>query len=353
VKQLLVIRFSAMGDVALLLPVLEAVLKAHPQTHIMLLTRKRFFPFFSHLPAITLYEADLEGRHKGLKGMWTLFQELRREYRFDAIIDQHQNLRSGFLGWLFNLTSVPVFTLYKGRREKQMLTRSKNKRITQLPHAAERYLQTFGRAGYKAETGPSPYFGATVSVEELLRKAGVVSKVQEKSPWIGLAPFAQHAQKMWPFENMAPFLELLYERYPEAKVFLMGGGQSEVEQLEELSQKFPQAILVAGKTSLSTELALISHFDLMVCMDSSNMHLAALSGIPVLSIWGATHPYAGFGPWQQDETHVLQVPTEELTCRPCSVFGNKPCMRGDLACLNRITPQMVMQRTESLLKTFK
>jgi ADP-heptose:LPS heptosyltransferase len=133
----------------------------------------------------------------------------------------------------------------------------------------------------------------------------------------------------------------------------MGGGQSEVEQLEELSQKFPQAILVAGKTSLSTELALISHFDLMVCMDSSNMHLAALSGIPVLSIWGATHPYAGFGPWQQDETHVLQVPTEELTCRPCSVFGNKPCMRGDLACLNRITPQMVMQRTESLLKTFK
>ena len=76
-------------------------------------------------------------------------------------------------------------------------------------------------------------------------------------------------------------------------------------------------------------------------MDSGNMHLAALSGVPVLSIWGATHPDAGFGPWGQGEEAILQIPTDELTCRPCSVFGNKPCWRGDLACLTSISVETV------------
>jgi ADP-heptose:LPS heptosyltransferase len=79
------------------------------------------------------------------------------------------------------------------------------------------------------------------------------------------------------------------------------------------------------------------------------MHLAALSGIPVASIWGATHPDAGFGPWGQGEEAVLQIPTDVLTCRPCSVFGNKPCWRGDLACMNDISVDAVAERVKEIL----
>ena len=84
-------------------------------------------------------------------------------------------------------------------------------------------------------------------------------------------------------------------------------------------------------------------------MDSGNMHLAALSGTRVLSIWGATHPDAGFGPWGQGDEGIIQVPADVLTCRPCSVFGNVPCWRGDLACLNDISVDVVAERVRQLL----
>lgn len=101
--------------------------------------------------------------------------------------------------------------------------------------------------------------------------------------------------------------------------------------------------------TLPTELALIRQLDLMLCMDSGNMHLAALSGVPVLSIWGATHPFAGFGPYGQADKHLLQIPNDVLPCRPCSVFGNKPCWRGDWACLQMISVEMVFERMQTLL----
>src|SRR5690606_4511860 len=90
--------------------------------------------------------------------------------------------------------------------------------------------------------------------------------------------------------------------------------------------------------------------DVMVAMDSLNMHLAALLGVPVISIWGPTHPFSGFGPYGQGNEAIVQVPVAELECRPCSIFGNKPCFRKDLACMNRITPETVHARIRGRLK---
>ena len=81
---------------------------------------------------------------------------------------------------------------------------------------------------------------------------------------------------------------------------------------------------------MEAELALMSHLDVMVSMDSGNMHLASLINTPVVTIWGATHPLAGFMGWNQSEENAVQV---DLPCRPCSVYGNKPCSRKDYACL--------------------
>ena len=85
----------------------------------------------------------------------------------------------------------------------------------------------------------------------------------------------------------------------------------------------------------------MSHLDKMVSMDSGNMHLASLVACPVVSIWGATHRYAGFLGWNQSSDNVIDIP---LPCRPCSIYGNKPCLRGDYACLCGIDPQVVVDR---------
>jgi len=83
----------------------------------------------------------------------------------------------------------------------------------------------------------------------------------------------------------------------------------------------------------------------MLSMDSANMHLASFVGVPVISIWGATHPYAGFYGWNQSPDNAVQI---EMECRPCSVFGNKKCFRGDYACLLNIKPQLVLNKIEEL-----
>jgi ADP-heptose:LPS heptosyltransferase len=95
---------------------------------------------------------------------------------------------------------------------------------------------------------------------------------------------------------------------------------------------------MAGKMSFKEELDVISGLDVMVSMDSANMHLASLYGVPVISIWGATHPFAGFYGWGQAIENAVQV---DLYCRPCSVFGNKRGVRDDLACLYSISPVAV------------
>ena len=95
----------------------------------------------------------------------------------------------------------------------------------------------------------------------------------------------------------------------------------------------------------SNELILMSHLDVMISMDSGNMHLASLVGTKVVSIWGATHPYAGFMGWNQSEENAVQL---DMACRPCSVYGNKPCLRGDYACMNDIRPEMIVAKIKQL-----
>jgi len=96
------------------------------------------------------------------------------------------------------------------------------------------------------------------------------------------------------------------------------------------------------------ELILMSHLDLMLTMDSANMHLASLVRTPVVSVWGATHPFAGFMGWNQTAEKSIQA---DLECRPCSIFGDKPCFRKDYACMNRIAPERIIRTIEKILFT--
>lgn len=348
-KHVLLLRFSAMGDVALLAPVVQAFTQRYPDVRITLVTRARFAVFFGQFPNVRVVGADFDGEHKGLMGLIRLFTDLRRVTSFDVLLDAHQNMRSAVLKSLFRLIGVPSFTIDKGRAEKKELTRKTNKIRRQLPHSVDRYARVFTEAGLTLHPAKPFHFPAFTTAETELGVFLNQHTLTTDTPWFGMAPFAQHTQKMWPFERFAPLLARLYAGSP-VTIFLFGGGATEIAQLETLQQQFPQAILVAGKLSMTAELLLISRLRGMLCMDSGNMHLAALSGVPVLSIWGSTHSDAGFGPWGQGEEAILQISPDVLPCRPCSVFGNKPCWRGDLACLNDISVETVSERVQQLLR---
>lgn len=176
--------------------------------------------------------------------------------------------------------------------------------------------------------------------EEEEEEAKAESLKPRGEKWIGIAPFAAHKGKIYPLEKMERVIELLLEREPNCRIFLFGGGAEERELLTQWESRHDRCTC-ALLGSLYNELVLMSHLDTMVSMDSANMHLASLTGTRVVSVWGATHPFAGFMGWNQSPADAVQT---TLPCRPCSIFGNKPCLHGDYPCLNSITPEEIVER---------
>lgn len=343
-KKILALRLSAMGDVSLTVPAIRAVIEANPDVEITLVTRSIFAPFFYGIPRLNLFFPDLHDRHKGFFGLFRLYLELRKKEEFSAVIDLHGVIRTKILTTFFKLSGTPGFTIDKGRKEKKFLLKSKYLRY--LKHSSVRYLETFNKAGLKGKIGKSPYL--KVSEESLQKAESFLSQFSSDSNSIkiGLAPFATHKPKIWGTDKFKELISFINEEH-KVEFFLFGGGEEEISKLKEL-QKFSSNIhLVAGNLKLSEEIALIKYLDLMISMDSSNMHLSALSGIPTISIWGGTHPTFGFFALGQPEEYHLQTPASSLKCRPCSVFGSKPCIYGEPKCLEMLKASEVYH---SLLK---
>ena len=321
-----------MGDVAMCVPVIRRLLETYPALRLSFVSQSAFAPLFEGIDRLTFLPADLKGAHRGISGIWQLFRELQAAGPFDGVADLHQVLRSGMLDSLFRLKGTPVSVINKGRREKYALTRRTQKHLRPLPSTFDRYAAVFAQLGLAVDLQHSLNSNADQSVPSRL--------VTDHRKRIGIAPFAKHRGKTWPAERMRRVVELLAER-GDIEVLLFGGGAAEAEILSTWSGEIPGVISLAGKYSLKEELQIISGLDLMVSMDSANMHLASMYGIPVVSVWGATHPYAGFLGWGQDMSNVIQ---SDLDCRPCSVFGNKPCFKGTYECMTSIEPELVTKK---------
>ncbi len=348
--RLLALRFSAMGDVALLAPVLAAVARRYAGVSITLVTRKSFEPFFYNIPGVEVIGVDVDREYRGVRGLYRLYKELRALGPYDAGVDFHGSLRSRVIKTLFRHAGIKFERIVKGRREKSKQVRRRHKVLRPLAHTVERYMATLERIGLSAPVGLGPWIHPDTRSRALahsfLKKIG---RTRKESFWIGVAPFAGHENKVWPLERMKGLVALLRDNF-DAELFLFGGGSEEEAILSDMAAGHPRSHVVAGNLNLEGELALIMQLDLMVAMDSLNMHLAALLGVAVLSIWGPTHPYSGFGPYGQGEESIVQIGVDQLSCRPCSIFGDRKCYRGDLACMNWITPEMVLDRVRQRLE---
>ena len=333
-KHILVIRLSAMGDVAMTVPVLQQLLQQNPGVHITVLTQKFLAPLFEPLERTTLYTIETKEKHKGLKGLYKLYRELKKQYRFDAIADLHNVVRSKVIRFLFKTAGIKTGFIDKGRKEKRRLTAKENKQLVQLKTSFQRYADVFNALGLPLtlNTSQFPFSKQTLP-------ASAVSLFTQSKKNICIAPFAKHEEKMYPLARMKEIVKKLWEN-KLYQVFLMGGGKNETTILNDWETEFPGIVNLAGKFSFKEELSVISNMDVMVSMDSANMHLASLFGVPVVSVWGATHPFAGFYGWGQPAETAVQI---DLYCRPCSVFGNKPCFRGDHACMEQL-PEEILKK---------
>lgn len=342
-KKILVYRFSALGDVVMLLPVLKGLLDADKELEIYLLTRPFLFPVFRGTERLHLVNADLKGKHKGLRGLYRLYRQLKSEINPDEVFDLHQVLRTHVLNLYFRLGGYRVFHFNKGRDEKKQAVKTKNHQ--QLPSSIDRYAAAFSSRGYRFVM-PFPGLFPATDKQEAFESLGINSNTVTKV--VGIAPFAKHKQKVWGADKVRELMKLL-EKVPRLVVVLFGGGADELKVLDELAAEFPNSIVAAHHIRFEDEIKLLPHLDVMLSMDSANMHLAAMAGIPVVSVWGATHPSLGFAPYHQPDENLMQYNGHEIACRPCSVFGNKKCIYGDVRCMNYVTVSQVAERIGYLL----
>jgi ADP-heptose:LPS heptosyltransferase len=339
--RLLVIRTSAMGDVALTTPVLRGMREQYPEVEMVMLTRIAFKPFFSSIDGLELFFPDLKKRHRGFPGLIRLFKDINRQSEIDYIIDLHDVLRSKILRFLFGLTGVPAKVIDKGRREKKSLITGKKK--VRLKHSVERYCDVFARAGFPVIPSKDKWI---VPSPDIVLKDEFISEMHEGLN-IGVAPYAKHKLKMWPENNMIRLLRLISDNL-KCKFWLFGGNEDS-DKLDVLQTKIPGSTNLSGKLSLDEELVFMSKLDLMIAMDSSNMHMAALVGTKVISIWGGTDPLGGFSAWMQPDDFSIRIPVEELTCRPCTIYGKGKSKRKDFACMNWLTPEIVYKKIIKIL----
>ena len=342
---ILVIRLSAMGDVAMIVPVLSIFSETYPEVQLTILSRAFFKPFFQDFTNVVFLEADVNDKHKGFMGLLKLSKEAN-SLEVDAVADLHNIIRSKVITLYLKLLGKKTATLNKGRKEKKSLTRVKNKTLKQLKTTHQRYADVFETLGFPIDLTnfkPSPKKEYNKNILKLVGKKNKIA--------IGIAPFAAYKSKMYPLELIKKVIADL-NKEDQYQIVLFGGGTKERNQLDTFENEFNSVINTAGKLNFTEELALISNLDVMISMDSGNGHLGAMYGIPIISLWGVTHPFAGFAPFGQPNDNSLLADNNKYTLIPTSIYGNNYPEEYENA-METIKPEEIVKKVESVLKLKK
>ena len=334
-SKVLVMRLSALGDVAMTIPVLYPVCRANPGVRFVMLTKKWPASMFHDRPDnLMVVGIDTKTEYKGLMGLMRLSRHLRRRYGIDAVADLHSVIRTRVIGLYMRLRGIPVARLDKQRaRRKALINHRMGEPVTPT---IERYRMVFEQLGL---TVPDDFTRLYDGKE--VPSSPMVPKKQPGQRWIAVSPFSAHEGKVYPLELMKQVIHLLAAR-ENYRIFLMGGGKEEKIALRTIVRENHHVLSMAeAKHGFLDEYALLAKCDLMLTMDSANMHLASLMGLKTITIWGATAPQCGFQGYGQTSDDDVQL---DMECRPCSIYGERECRFGDYRCLRNITPDMVVKK---------
>ena len=334
---------SAMGDVAMTVPVIRAFTEQNPSVKITVVSRPFFKPFFDGISNVNFFVVDVKGRHKGFFGLLKLYSDLKK-LNIDAVADLHNVLRSQIIRTLFALSGKKVAFTDKGRTEKSALTRAENKVFKPVKTMVQRHVDTFKKLGFNIDLSQPKFPQKATLSSDILKLTGE----KTNQSWIGIAPFAQYESKVYPQDLMVKVIDKLASN-TNNKIFLFGGGNKEIEILNSFANCNQNVINVAGKLKLPQELDIISNLDVMLSMDSGNAHIAVMLGIKVITLWGATHPFVGFAPFNQPLENCLVSDREKFPMLPTSVYGNKK-VAGYEDAMRSIDFETILEKINSVLK---
>jgi ADP-heptose:LPS heptosyltransferase len=320
---------------------LRALVLQHPDVKITIVSRPFFQPFFEGIPNVNFFGVDLKERHKGFFGLLRLFSDLRK-LDIDLVADLHNVLRSKVVRTLFALSGKKVAATDKGRAEKKALTSLTNKVFAPVKPMVERHVDTFNQLGFLIDLANPKFPEKAILSDEIISFTGT-----KNQNWIGIAPYAQYESKVYPQDLMQQVIDDLAKN-KNVKILLFGGGSTEIQKLNQLQNNHENVMVVAGELSFEAEIQLISNLDVMLSMDSGNSHIAAMLGVKVITLWGATHPFAGFKPFNQPDDFCLTADRAQFPLLPTSIYGNKK-VEGYDEVMRTILPKKIVFSIQSQL----
>ena len=329
-RNVLVMRLSVLGNVAMTIPVLYSVCKANPDTRFIMLTKKWPASMFHDRPAnLKVVDFDVKENHRGLFGLLKLAAQLYKLYDIDAVADLHNVSGTWIIDAYLRARGAKIARLDREKPKRKALVTHKTKDPVTPIH--ERYRWVFRELGFET---PDNFTHLYEGRE--MPQSSIVPQKEPGQRWIAISPFSSHRQKAYPLELMEQVIERLsnQENY---WIFLMGGGKSEKIALRPIARKYKHVISMAEvKHRFIDEYALLAKCDLMLTMESANMHLASLVDLQAMTVWGPTSPACGYLGYNQVVEDDIQL---DMDCRPCSITGDKPCKYGDFRCLKNIKPE--------------
>ena len=325
--RILFIRFSAMGDVAMCLPVLKTFQNKYPNHRISILTKEAFVPLFKDLSNVEFIGLKKE------EGIFSLLQRVLKLQPFDLVLDLHSSLRSAFVCSVLALKGAKTHKIDKRRAAKKKFLNTESALLKPITSQAQAYLNVVEHFGFK------------LNIKELSPIQS--AKKNSNQRHIGVAPFAAHSSKTYPEDLMQTLIEKICNINSGNQVILFGAPGSQQEQLKQWCDNSAQLRTNAG-LSLDKELVLMTKLDLMISMDSANGHMAANVGVPVITLWGSTHPYAGYQPLFQPFKNSFLPDYERYPQLPSSIFGERE-IRGYEDAMRSINQESILSRVKEIL----
>jgi heptosyltransferase-2 len=341
IEKILIIRLSSLGDIVLTTPVIKSLKRKFPDSDIFFLTKNEYHDLLKNDPHIfSLIEFDPFEKHKGVSGFFRLVRELKG-YNFDLMIDLHANLRS-FL--IRHLLKANIKIKYNKRwLARLLLVHLKFIKVKPI-YTIDSYLEALKKIDVNS-SDKNPIIYLDQEGENFMKDFLMEKKIEKDDIVVGIHPGAKWKTKRWTEEKFARVCQILNKK-SQIKIILFGDrkDQDVIERINSLSEN--QRVFKAVNLPLNKFISLIKRCDCFVTNDSGPMHIASALGVPVVAIFGPTHPKLGFAPIGSENI----ILTADVKCSPCSLHGGKRCHKKSRFCMDLIEPEMVADAVERLLE---
>lgn len=320
--RILVVRFSAIGDLILTTPLLRALRNRYPKAEITVVTKASLAPLLSTNPRLT----EVIGWDPDQP-----FDQLVRALKsrtFTHRLDLHGSLRSARLR---HALGGRWGRYPKHRLARAVLIRTQRNFYRKPRHVADRYFDAARELGVVPDGGPAELFVRREALDEV--DAFLLEhQLGTQRTLLAVAPGATHFTKRWPERH---WLTLMGRLTARADVVILGSGADAplAERLAEAGGV--RATSAAGRFDLQGTAALIKRARSLAAGDTGLMHMATAVGTPVVALYGPTVEGFGFFPYHA-RASVLQ--RTDLDCRPCSAMGTASCPLGHHRCMEEILP---------------